>query len=546
MPVLLAAVSGGPDSVYLLKKLVASKSHRIIVAHVNYGMRGRDSRKDQALVENIAKSIGLEKHIFVVEDEAVQGKTRRPPGLFPAGFERKARDIRYRFLAELARKTGAEKIALAHTADDQVETILMRVFEGAGIGGLKGIPRETADGIDRPILDVWKEDILKYLKKWKISYRSDRSNADTRFERNWIRHVLIPILEKRYGKGIKNRIFELGERFREVDEYLEREAARWIRKHVTVTRESTKGNVEGNAGDLASPGEAHQRKSRPGIRIQRRTPCGIDGAFRSPDAPTSGFRRKSFSCLPSALRMKILQRICFDRLGIAPNERLLKAMDRNVCIGGPSSKVKAGRGWTLGNRYGEALFGSSGSGTGRGRRSIRTPGTVPADGKGLDTGGPGRRKSLSASVLLKGPGEYDIRFAGVGPVRIGWRDRGRVSPSTAKRIACGGDAEVFDAAALATPLAVRPLRAGDRIRPFGQNAEGSARTKGGNGGGAGKRVKEILIDRKVPRDERWGRPVICDAEGGILWIPGVVRSSTAPVTARTKKAVLLEVSRSRK
>ena len=74
-----------------------------------------------------------------------------------------------------------------------------------------------------------------------------------------------------------------------------------------------------------------------------------------------------------------------------------------------------------------------------------------------------------------------------------------------------------------------PLRAGDRIRPFGQDGE--------------KKVKEILIDRKVPRDERWGRPVVRDAEGAILWIPGVLRSGHAPVTKETEKAVLLKIAR---
>ena len=86
----------------------------------------------------------------------------------------------------------------------KVETILMRVFEGVGIGGLKGIPRGKTDGIVRPILDVWKEDILENLKKRKIHFRRDKSNDDTRFERNWIRHVLIPLLVKRYGKAVKH------------------------------------------------------------------------------------------------------------------------------------------------------------------------------------------------------------------------------------------------------------------------------------------------------------------------------------------------------
>ena len=111
---------------------------------------------------------------------------------------------------------------------------------------------------------------------------------------------------------------------------------------------------------------------------------------------------------------------------------------------------------------------------------------------------------------------------------------GKRTPAQAKRLAAKGDAEVFDAAGLTLPLTVRPLRAGDRIRPFGASADGNARD-------GGKKVKEILIDRKVPREERWGRPVVCDAEGAILWIPGVLRSALAPVTPETRKTALLRI-----
>ena len=387
----------------------------------------------------------------------------------------KAREIRYRFLKDLSGKSGAEAIALAHTADDQVETILMRVFEGAGIGGLKGIPRETGDGIVRPILDVWKEDILDYLKKRKIPYRIDRSNVDTRFERNWIRHVLLPLLEKRYGKSVKKRIFILGERFRELDEYLEAEAGRWIR-----------GNLKVSSGRI-------HRDNR--------------GAFV--------FRRKTFSALPSVLRVKILQRICFDRLGVAPNERLLKAMDGNISAGGPSARLNAGKKWKLANRYEETLF-------------------VPGENRrGRKSAGSGSEERLTN--LIAAPGEYTIPLGQQSRVvAFVWESGGKSTPAQAKRLAAKGAAEVFDAAGLTLPITVRPLRAGDRIRPFGGSVGRDARD-------GGKKVKEILIDRKVPTEERWGRPVVCDAKGAILWIPGVLRSAIAPVTPATRKTAILRI-----
>ena len=477
--VVVAAVSGGPDSVYLLLgKLAREKGTRVVIGHVNYGTRGAESAKDQYLVEKICNNYLYRCDILISKIESTAGESKGPSGTrgnFPAGFEKRAREIRYRFLRELSKNTGAEAIALAHTADDQVETILMRVFEGAGIGGLKGIPRDSEDGIVRPILDVWKEDILDYLKSRKIPYRIDRSNVDTRFERNWVRNVLVPLLEKRYGKAVKKRIFTLGERFRELDDYLEREASRWIRRNVKM-----------------SPG-----------RIRRDKKCAFV------------FRRKTFSALPSVLRVKVLQRICFDRLGVAPNERLLKAMDGNVSSGGPSAHVNAGKGWKLANRYEEALF---------------LPGENARDRK---SAGSGSGKKLP--IRIPAPGEYKIPLGRQGRiVSLAWESRGKHTPAQAKRLAAKGDAEVFDAQGLPLPLVIRPLRAGDRIRPFGGGGGGNARD-------GRKKVKEILIDRKIPRDDRWGRPVVCDAEGEILWIPGVLRSALAPVTPATRKAAILRI-----
>ena len=463
---------------YLLRKLSSEKGNRIVIGHVNYGTRGSDSVKDQKMVERIGKRYRCETVIHLLKTESFARGSRGSTGTrggFPAGFEKKAREIRYRFLKDLSWKSGAGAIALAHTADDQVETILMRVFEGAGIGGLKGIPRETDDGIVRPILDVWKEDILEYLRKRKIPYRNDRSNDDTRFERNWVRHVLIPLLEKRYGKSVKKRIFTLGERFRELDDYLEAEAARWIRRYVKTSH--------------------------------GRVPRDIKGGFV--------FRRKLFSVLPSVLRVKILQRICFDRLGVSPNERLLKAMDGNVSAGGPSARVNAGKGWKLVNRYEAALFVHGENGMDR------------------KSAGPGSGKKLVIPI----PATWEDAVP-PGPqgriVAFTWESRGKLTPAQAKRLGAKGDAEVFDAAGVALPLTVRPLRAGDRIRPFGGSVGGNARD-------GGKKAKEILIDRKVPREERWGRPVVCDAEGAILWIPGVLRSALAPVTPATRKSAILRI-----
>ena len=413
----VAAVSGGPDSVYLLHELMRSGKRRIVVAHVNHGFRGIASDKDQKLVEELSKTYRLEMRI-----------RKERPGKVRQGLEEKARRVRREFLKGLAREYGGI-VATGHTADDQVETILMRFFEGAGISGLKGIPRETPDGIVRPILDLWKKDIVGSLKKNRMAFRVDRTNLESRFERNWVRNVLIPLLVGRYGEPVRKRIFRLGERFRELDEYLGGEARRWIRR-----------NVEKAEGSASLP-------------------------------------RKRYAGLPSALRVRILQEICFGFLGTSPNERLLCAMDKSIRSGKPSNRVKAGKGWELANRYEAARFERQGE-------TARRP---------------------------------------MGELRV--EEAGAVTPARARRIASGGNSEVFDADGLRLPLTVRPLRHGDRILPFGQSGE--------------KKLKEILIDRKVPRGERWGRPAVLDSEGNILWIPGLLRSGLAPVTRKTNCAKIL-------
>ena len=111
------------------------------------------------------------------------------------------------------------------------------------------------------------------------------------------------------------------------------------------------------------------------------------------------------------------------------------------------------------------------------------------------------------------------------PETFHWEERGKTATGHIRRLAEGARWVAFDRETLPSPLSVRGLKAGDRIRPFGLDAD--------------KKVKEILIDRKVPREERWGRSVVCDADGKILWIPGVLRSAHAPVTPKTRRMVVL-------
>jgi tRNA(Ile)-lysidine synthase len=493
----IVAVSGGPDSVYLVYRC-RSADRPLVLAHLDHQARGKESDGDRKFVERLSRSLDLPLEVGSARVRGNVPGTSSRDGKSPlSGFERKARETRYDFLKETKNKHGAREILVGHTADDQVETVLMRVLEGAGIAGLKGIPRKTDDGIERPLLDTWRADVLRYLKEQGISFRIDRSNRDTRFERNWIRHVLVPMLEKRYGKSLKRRIFALGERFREINAYVETNAYIWLKRQKIINK---KKEVSKSGGEMVS------------------------------------IPRKAYAGLPSFLRMRILQILCHERIETSPNERLLASMDRMIVSGKPSARLNVGKGCTLRCRYGEAILSLTGQKDQSGKEDART-GRRGKD-KAEKVGGEfARKKGWDAEpvVLMKGPGVYrwkrgsrkDPMVGQDDPGAILWEEREKTTTARIRRTAESSLGAVFDMEKVSSPLCIRALRAGDRIRPFGLDAD--------------KKVKEILIDRKVTREERWGRPVVCDSEGEILWIPGILRSAHAPVTRQTSRTIVLRV-----
>jgi tRNA(Ile)-lysidine synthase len=192
------AVSGGPDSMALLHAMVRIGSvmavrPRLVVAHLDHGLRGEESAGDAAFAAEAAGRLGLE---CVVEREDA-GARARDAG---RNLEAVARELRYAFLARVARERGLERVATGHTASDQAETVLMRLARGAGVDGLAGIAplRPIEDGVVlvRPLLDVTREDVLAYCAEREIPYRLDATNADPTFTRAFIRQEVIPRLER--------------------------------------------------------------------------------------------------------------------------------------------------------------------------------------------------------------------------------------------------------------------------------------------------------------------------------------------------------------
>ena len=190
------AVSGGVDSTVLVHLLMQCDV-RIELAHMNFQLRGKESERDQAFVEQWAKANSLPLHLKKVDADAYATANR-------ISIQEAARELRYNWFAELQQLKKNEEskavtgknhiwLATAHHADDNIETVLLHLFRGTGLEGLAGIqPIRTNEKIIRPLLPFYKEAIASYAKAQKISFVEDSSNATNHYSRNQIRNVIIP------------------------------------------------------------------------------------------------------------------------------------------------------------------------------------------------------------------------------------------------------------------------------------------------------------------------------------------------------------------
>lgn len=216
---LLVAVSGGPDSVALLTllhRLVARWRLRLTAVHFNYGLRGLESDEDQAFVMSLCEALQVPLRCVPLDART------RPQRV---SLQAQARDVRYRAMARLAKDVGADRIVVGHTADDQVETILLWMLRGAGITGLAGMPVQRDGMIIRPLYEVRRREVLDFLDATGQAYRQDSSNAKPIYARNRIRHQLLPVLSQ-IAPAAVDALCRMGVLCREDDRYLEDQTVR--------------------------------------------------------------------------------------------------------------------------------------------------------------------------------------------------------------------------------------------------------------------------------------------------------------------------------
>ena len=214
---LVLGVSGGPDSMCMLDTLLKIKkdesnplNFEIIVAHVNHMIR-QEAKDDERYVEEYCKKNDIEFYKKSIDVKEMANNKK-------IGVEEAGREARYTFFDEVLKKVGANKIAIAHNKNDNAETVLMNLFRGTGVSGLKGIL--PCNGIYiRPIIECERKDIEEYCEKNNLNPRIDKTNFDTLYTRNKIRNVVIPYLIKEVNPNIVEGINRLSELICEEEEY---------------------------------------------------------------------------------------------------------------------------------------------------------------------------------------------------------------------------------------------------------------------------------------------------------------------------------------
>lgn len=222
----IVGVSAGVDSMVLLHILSALRqdfSLSLIIAHLNHGLRPVESEKEAELVQKESVRLGLP-----LEYERFNVKEFQESEGF--SLQDAARRVRFRFFHDLLKKYDGGKIALGHNADDQAETVLLRLLRGSGLKGLKGMLPIRQGRIIRPLLDVWREEIECFARENSIAYLTDSSNLKGEYLRNRLRLKLIPLIERDYQSGFRQAILKTSAFLRDENDFIEKEAEKAYRK----------------------------------------------------------------------------------------------------------------------------------------------------------------------------------------------------------------------------------------------------------------------------------------------------------------------------
>ena len=212
---IVLGVSGGPDSItmlYILNEFTKILDFQIYVAHINHGIR-EESTDDEKYVEKFCEKFNVSFFVLHSNVEKI-AKTQK------LGVEETGRKIRYDFFSEVAKKVGANKIAVAHNKNDNSETIIMNILRGSGSKGLCGIEAKQ-NNIIRPLIELSRDEIERFCDEKELEPRIDKTNFENEYTRNKIRNIVIPYIKKEFNPNIINSLERLSEIMKEQEEFIE-------------------------------------------------------------------------------------------------------------------------------------------------------------------------------------------------------------------------------------------------------------------------------------------------------------------------------------
>ena len=478
----VVGVSGGADSVCLLHVLAKWRKRlgiKLHIAHLNHQLRGTESEADAEYVSNQAGSLGIPSTIDR-QDVAAYRIERN------CSIEEAARELRYAFLARVARKVGARRIAIGHTRDDQVETILMHILRGTGITGLCGLApcspmMYDSQGISspaspsslpakrsnllviRPLLDITRAETASYCQEHQLESRIDSSNLSPSFFRNRLRLHLLPLL-RQYNPSIDQALLRLADIAKEDNAFIEQQAA------------------------------------------------GLWDEVARQENNTIYLDKKQVAGLPISLQRHLLRAAVTRLAGDIRDIEASHIEAARSLLNKPASKrIPLPHGLICQGGYNELVIAS-----------------------------PAKQSQLPPCPFPPLPGKFPLKVPGK-TIFPGWkviasivRERAASpsspgAPGTSKKTGQGNLVAHFDFHKTGTALFVRQRRPGDRFQPLGMSMP--------------KKLYEFMVDAKIPRSWRNHIPIVCSPRQ-IIWVVGWRIDDRVKVTEASKEILRLEFIRS--
>jgi tRNA(Ile)-lysidine synthase len=503
---LVVGVSGGADSVCLLHVLAKRRKElgiKLHVAHLNHQLRGIESEADAEYVSDLAGSLGIP--ITIDEQDVAAYRSERN-----CSIEEAARELRYAFFARVVREVGARRIAIGHTRDDQVETILMHILRGTGITGLCGLascspmaydsqgmssPAEALNVakrqranllVIRPLLDITREETAIYCQEHKLAPRVDSSNLSPSFARNRLRLHLLPLL-RQYNPSIDQALLRLAD----------------------IAKEDI-GFIEQHASGL------------------------WDEVARQEDN-TIYLGKKQIAGLPIALQRQLLRTSVTKLAGdVRDIEATHIEAARSLLNKQPSKRVSLPHGLVCQGGYDELVITK--------HRSVIV---APLSGIGSDLPAKARQAGAWQSQLPPCPfpplpDESHLKVPGKTAFP-GWNVlasivRGQVTFGSSRGALSAGERTCqsnlvahFDLEKTGMNFSVRKGQPGDRFQPLGMSVP--------------KKLREFMVDAKIPRSWRGRIPIVCSPQQ-IIWVVGWRIDDRVKLTKASKDILRLEFIKS--